>query len=224
MHETEGEILFSQAPKVGRKERNQLHRKRRNFWRWGSGGRKSAILDTLKTWRGRPWALHQRCALFSLRGRRLFPESWLGTWGMCQRCREREKRPQGDRSGGLLARLGSDGFAPSICVLVSSLKPSTMAWLSVMQWGPVLYITEGGLTRKLERRQTIENSARYIHGMGWGETKWDCRKVFKELSKKLFSDLSQTAWKIIIWGSSSIVSVGGDAWRKRKCVLLLVIF
>ena len=29
MHETEGEIV-SQAPKVGRKERNWLHRRRRN--------------------------------------------------------------------------------------------------------------------------------------------------------------------------------------------------
>lgn len=27
MHETEGEIVFSQAPKVGRKERNWLHRR-----------------------------------------------------------------------------------------------------------------------------------------------------------------------------------------------------
>lgn len=30
MHETEGEISFKQAPKVGRKEGNRLHRRRRN--------------------------------------------------------------------------------------------------------------------------------------------------------------------------------------------------
>lgn len=38
------------------------------------------------------------------------------------------------------------------------------------------------------------------------------QRTFQKQNKtKLFPDLSQTAWKIIIWCSSPIVSVGGDA-------------
>lgn len=37
MHQVEGEVISSQVPKVGRKEKNQPQRKKRNSWKWIRG-------------------------------------------------------------------------------------------------------------------------------------------------------------------------------------------
>lgn len=97
-------------------------------------------------------------------------------------CGKRERKPQGNRSEGLLAGLGSDGFTSSICILVLSLKVVCHI-LAFSHAEDHCFILHKEAWRE-EKKQTAKCHPIYTWNGEKTTTNGAVKKVFKELYKK----------------------------------------
>lgn len=107
------------------------------------------------------------------------PKKVLGVCG--------ERGRMGGVGRSVLAGLDLDGFESLPCILISHLSAiqHSLAF-SHAEINPALYYIRRFDVR---RKNRLENSIQFIHGMREGFSKWGCQKVFKELhthTKKSF--------------------------------------